>query len=175
MGPEGKGWEPAGWDQLPVCSPVRSPVNTVPGAGQKVSGHQSAACSASQTYRHLRCRHTPTTLFTDLHRGRRCPTSCQPWVHTGTEQSTSGILLLYCQSVLRCDRDRTPRSPRAHKPAPAQRENLPSHPPSPHMEMTAAGAAQGGRSVETRPGVASSRSSGISLGDLLVKDQRHPG
>ena len=144
-------------------------------AGQKVSRHQSAACGASQTYRHLRSRHTPTTLCTDPHRGCRRLTTWQPWVHTGTEKNTSGILLLQCQSILRCDRDRTPRSPHAHQPAPAQRENLPSSPPSPHMEMMAAGSAQGGLPVEARPGVDSSSLSGITLGDLLTKDQRHPG
>ena len=144
-------------------------------AKQKVSGHQTAACGASQTYRHLRSRHTPTTLCIDLHWGCRRPTTCQPWVHTGTEQSTSGILLLHYQPVLICDRDGTPRSPRAHQLTPAQRENLSSSPPSPHMEMTAAGTAQGGFPVESRPGVASSRLTGITLGDLLVKDRRHQG
>ena len=80
-----------------------------------------------------------------------------------------------CQPVLRCDRDRTTRSPCAHQPVPAQRENLLSSPTSPHMETRAAGAAQGGLPVAARPGVASSRLPGVTLGDLLVKDQRHPG
>ena len=68
-----------------------------------------------------------------------------------------------------------PRSPRAHQPAPAQRENLPSSPPSLHMDFRALGAAQEGLPVEASPGVASSRLPGVTLGALLVKDQRHPG
>ena len=144
-------------------------------AGQKVPGHQSAACSASQTYRHLRSRHTPTTIFTDLHRGCRCLTTCQPWFHTGTEQSTSGILVLHCQPILRCDQDRSTRSPRAQQPTPAQRENLPSSAPSLHMEMMAAGAAQGRLPLKARPAGASSRLTWITLGDLLIMDQMHPG
>ena len=144
-------------------------------AGQKVSGHQSAAWSASETYRHLRSRHTPTTLCKDFNWGRRCPTTCQTWVYTGTEQSTSGILLLQCKPVLRSERDKTPRKPRAHQCAPAQRKNLPSSPPSLHMEMMAAGAPKGGLPVEARPGLVSSMLTGITLGALLLKDQRHPG
>ena len=68
-----------------------------------------------------------------------------------------------------------PRSPRAHQTAPAQRENLPSSPPSLHMDFRALGAAQEGLPVEASPGVASSRLPGVTLGALLVKDQRHPG
>ena len=101
-------------------------------------------------------------------------TTCQPWVHTGTEQFTSGILLLHCQPILRRDRDRTPRSPHGHQPTPGLRENLPSSPPSPHMEIMAAGAAQGRLPVAARPGVARSSLTEITLGALLVKDQRHP-
>ena len=56
--------------------------------------------------RQLPSRHTPTTLCTDLQQGRRHPTTGQPSVHTGTEQSTSGILFLHCQAVLKCDHDR---------------------------------------------------------------------
>ncbi|CAI9149856.1 unnamed protein product [Rangifer tarandus platyrhynchus] len=144
-------------------------------AGQKVSGHQAAACVASQNYRHLPSRHTPTTLCTELHRGRRPLTTWQPWVHTGTEQSTSGILLPHCQPILRCDCDSTPWSPRAQQATPAQTEYLLSSPTFPHMEMRAAGAAQRRLPVSARPGVASSRLTGITLGDLLVKALRHPG
>ena len=118
--------------------------------------------------------HTHHYLHTPPPRMQRL-TTCQPWVHTGTEQSTSGILLLHCQPVLRCEKDRNPRSLRAHQPVPAQRENLPTSPPSLHMEMMAAGAAQGGLPLKARPAVASSRLTGITLGDLLIKDQRHPG
>ena len=39
------------------------------------------------------------------------------------------------------------------------------------MEMRAAGAAQGGLPVEARLGVASSRLTEITLGDLLVKER----
>ena len=138
---QGKGGNLLGWITCLSAVPSRALGTQCLAAGQKVPGHQSAACSASQTYRHLRSRHTPTTIFTDLHRACRRLTTCQPLVHTGTEQSTSGILLLHCQPILRCDQDRNTRSPRAQQPTPAQRENLPSSPPSPHMEMIAAGAA----------------------------------
>ena len=175
MGPEGKGCETAGWITCLSAVPGRALGTQCLAAGQKLPGHQSSGCSASQTYRHLRSRHTPTTIFKDLLRGRRCPTSCQPCVHTATELSTSWILLLHCQPVLRCDQDRRPRSPHAQQPDPAQRENLPSSTPSPHMEKTAPGAAQGGLPLKARPAVASSRLTGITLGDLLIKDQRHPG
>ena len=40
------------------------------------------------------------------------------------------------------------------------------------MEVTAADTAQGGLPVEARPGVAASSLTGITLGALLVKDQR---
>ena len=43
------------------------------------------------------------------------------------------------------------------------------------MEITAGGAAQGGLAVADRPGVARSRLPGVTLGDLLVKDQMLPG
>ena len=76
-------------------------------AREKVSDNQSAAYVASQTYRQPPSTQTPTTIFTDLHRGRRRPSIWQPSIHTGTEQSTSGILLPHCQPVLRCDRVRT--------------------------------------------------------------------
>ncbi|CAM9173896.1 unnamed protein product, partial [Rangifer tarandus platyrhynchus] len=112
-------------------------------------------------------RHTPTTLCTEIHRGRRPLTTSQPWVHTGTEESTSGILLPHCQPILRCDCDSTPWSPRAQQPTPAQTEYLLSCPPFPHMEMRAAGAAQRRLPVSARPGVASSRLTVITLGDLL--------
>ena len=52
---------------------------------------------------------------------------------------------------------------------PAEKENLPSSPPSPHLEMTGGLASLGGLPVEARPGVASSRLPGVTLGDLLVK------
>ena len=54
--------------RIPKClwQREKGPVNTGLVAGQKVSGHQSALCGASQTYRHLPSRHTPTTLCTDL-------------------------------------------------------------------------------------------------------------
>ena len=77
------------------------------GARQKVSGHQSAASGASQTYRQPPSTHTPTTLCTDLHRRCRRPSIWQSSIHTDTEQSTSGNLLPHCQPVLRCDRVRT--------------------------------------------------------------------
>ena len=76
-------------------------------ARQKVSGHQSASYGASQTYRQPPSTNTPTTLCTQLHRGCRCPSIWQSSIHTGTEQSTSGILLPHCQPILRCDRIRT--------------------------------------------------------------------
>ena len=41
--------------------------------------------------------------------------------------------------------------------------------------MRAPGAAQEGLLVEATPGVASSRLPGVTLGALLVKDQRHTG
>ena len=47
-------------------------------------------------------------------------------------------------------------------------------PTFPHMEMRAPGAAQGGLPVAALPGVASSIFLGVTLGALLVKDQRHP-
>ena len=47
-------------------------------------------------------------------------------------------------------------------------------PTFPHMEMRAPGAAQGGLPVAALPGVASSILLGVTLGALLVKDQRHP-
>ena len=77
------------------------------GPRKKVSGHQSAAYGASQTYRQPPSTHTPTTFCTDLHWGRRRPSIWQSSIHTGTEQSTSGILFPHCQPVLRCDRVRT--------------------------------------------------------------------
>ena len=43
--------------------------------------------------------------------------------------------------------------------------------PSLHMEMGAPGTAQEGLLLETSPGVACSRLPGVTLGDLLVKDQ----
>ena len=43
------------------------------------------------------------------------------------------------------------------------------------MDFRALGAAQEGLPVEASPGVASSRLPGVTLGALLVKDQRHPG
>ncbi|CAM9825657.1 unnamed protein product, partial [Rangifer tarandus platyrhynchus] len=110
-----------------------------------------------------------------LHRGRRPLTTCQPCVHTGTEESASGILLPHCQPTLRCDCDSTPWSPRAQQATPAQTEYLLSSPTFRHMEMRAAGAAKRRLPVSARPGVASSRLTGITLGDLLVEDQRHPG
>ena len=42
------------------------------------------------------------------------------------------------------------------------------------MEMRAPGAAQGGLPVAALAGMASSRLPGVTLGALLVKDQRHP-
>ena len=164
---QGKSGNLLGWITCLSAVPWRARGTQCLGARQKVPGHQTAVCSASHTYRHLTSRHTPTTIFTDHHRGRRRPTTCQPWVHTGTEQSTSGILLLHCQPILRCDQDRSTRSLRAHQPALAQRENLPSSPPSLHMEMMAAGTAQGGLPLKARPAVVSSRLTGITLGDLL--------
>ena len=125
--------------------------------------------------RQLPSRHLHSSLCTDLHQGCRQSTTCHPWVHTGTKQRTSGILLPHCQPVLRCDHNRTTRSPRAYQPAPAQREKLLSSPPSLHMEMRAAGTAQRALPVVARPGVASSRLTGITLGALQVKDQRHSG
>ena len=173
MGPAGKGWEPAGWNHLPVCSTIRSPVNTVPGSRAE---SLRAPVSCLWCFTDLQTSQVQTHIHHPLHRPpprTQTPDHLPALVHTGTEQSTSGILLLHCQPVLRRDRDRTPRSPCAHQPAPAQRENLPS-PPSPHMEWTTAGAAQGGLSVEARPGVASSRLTGITIG-VLVMDQRHLG
>ena len=43
------------------------------------------------------------------------------------------------------------------------------------MEIRAPGAAKGGLPVAALPGVASSTLPGVTLGALLVKDQRHPG
>ena len=144
------------------------------GARQKVSGHQSASYDASQTYRQLPSTHMPTTLCTDLHRGRRRPSIWQSSFHTGTEQSTSGILLPHCQPVLRCDLVRTTG------------HNLPTNMLLPRgrtsaqvplsctwrweqLELPRKGSSGG------KPGVASSSLTGITLGALLVKDQRHPG
>ena len=96
------------------------------------------------------------------------------WSPSLFNEGTSGILFPCSQPVLRCERDRNTRSPLAHQPAPAQREKLPSSPPSLHMEMRAPCAAQEGLPVEDSSGVASSRLPGVTLGALLVKDQRHP-
>ena len=38
MGPAGKGWESAGLDHLPVCSPVKSPGNSAWQQGRKSQG-----------------------------------------------------------------------------------------------------------------------------------------
>ena len=43
------------------------------------------------------------------------------------------------------------------------------------MEMRVAGAVQGGFTVKSRPGVASSRLRVVTLGALLLKEQRHAG
>ncbi|KAJ1346188.1 hypothetical protein KIN20_000914 [Parelaphostrongylus tenuis] len=95
-----------------------------------------------------------------------------PHLHRAEHFRDPASLLPACP---RCYCDRTPRSPPAHQPTPAQTEYLLSSPTSPHMEMKAAGAAQGGLPVADRPGVASSRLTGITLRDLLEKDLRHPG
>ena len=84
------------------------------------------------------------------------------------------FLRAMCRAVNCQSQEGTPRSPRAHQPASAQRENVPSRPTFPHMEMRAPGAAQGGFPVAVLPGVATSRLPGVTLGALLVKDQRLP-
>ena len=128
-------------------------------------------CQISAFSRHPKLRGIQDSPMLQSHFLRQ---SFRKWSPTLFNESTSGILFPYCQPVLRCDRYRTPRSPHAHQPAPAQGENLPSSPTFPHMEMRAPGAAQGGLPVAALAGVASSRLPGVTLGALLVKDQRHP-
>ena len=94
-----------GW--APVCSPLRSPVNTVPGS-QAESLRDPVSCLWwFSNLRQPPSTHIPTTLCTDLHQGRRRLSIWKSSIHTGTEQSTSGILLTHCQPILICDRVRT--------------------------------------------------------------------
>ena len=133
-------WAPSlVWGSCPSCTDVEQgapragsclqsreePCRQAPGSQAESLRPPTSCLWCFSDNRQLPSRPTPTTLCTDLHRGRRRPTTCQPWVHTGTEQSTAQILQPHGQPVLRCDRARTPRSPRAHQPAPAPEGEAP--------------------------------------------------
>ena len=161
-----------GW--APVCSPLRSTVNTVPGS-QGESFMEPVSCLwCFSDLREPPSTHTPTSLCTDLHRGRRRLSICQSSIHTAqsrapkgscfpTASPSSGVIVsgpqvTMCPPTCSCPEGKTP---------------LKFHFPSHGHEGT--WRCPGRAPVAARPGVASSSLTGITLGALLVKDQRHPG
>ena len=165
MGADSELWPPRCFSQNP------SLVHRSPGLSS-FPGEAARSLPSVRTRSYVGSRILPALHMPQSHFLRQ---SFRKWSPSHFYEITSGILFTCSQPVLRCDCDRTPRSPRAHQRAPAQRENLPSSPPSVHMEMSAPGTAQEGLLVDTSPGVSSSRWPGVTLGALLVKDQKHPG
>ena len=173
--PRARMWSRGLRGQAPACSPVRSPVDKRPAAGQRVSGRRPAACGASRTTDSSPPDPRPplSAQTSTEDADARPPASLGSTLAQSRAPHGSG-----CPTASPSSGVTVPGPPGHHVPTNPllpQREKLPSSPTSPHMAMRAVGAAQGGLPVAARPAVASSRLTGVTLGALLRKDQRHPG
>ena len=161
-----------GW--APVCSPLRSPVNTVPGSKAE-SLRAPVSClwcfSGLQTVPHP---HTSPPLSaqtsnedadvhpSDSHRSilaqSRAPQgSCFPTASPSSGVTMSGPQVTTCPPTCSCPEGEPPL--KSHFPAHGDESSWPC---------------PGRAPVAAKPGVASSSLTGITLGALLVKEQRHP-
>ena len=169
-----------GW--APVCSPLRSPVNTVPGSqaeslrapGRKSQGtsqlpmvllrptdspppHTSPPLSA-QTSNKDADVHPSDSHRSILAQSRAPQGSCFPTASPSSGVTMSGPQVTTCPPT--CSRPEREPPLKSHFPAHGDESSWPCPERAP---------------VAARPGVASSGLTGITLGALLVKDQRHAG
>ena len=135
-------WRMGLYEWAPVCSPLRSPVNTVPGS-QAESLRVSVSClwcfsdlptAPLHTHAHHSLHIPPPRTQTPVHL-----TVIHPNWHRAEHLRDPASPLPARPQVLPCQDH---RSQRAHQHAPAQRVILPSSPTSLHMEMRATGIAQ---------------------------------
>ena len=162
-----------GW--APVCSPLRSPVNTVPGSQAESLGDPVSCLWWFSDLRQPPSTHThpPLSAQTSAEDADTCPSDSHrstlaqsrapqasffPTASPSSGVTVSGPQVTTCRPTCSCLEGEPP---------------LKSHFPAHGDEGTCC--CPGRAPVEARPGVASSNLTGITLGALLVKDQRHPG
>lgn len=153
----------------PVPTFVWGPGNTVPGRQAGRQQPQSPACCPRCSQRHQTrpCRHSLTTLCTDLPQGWRKAQPLRARDPQAQTRHTSGLLLPAASPVLGCDHD---RSAGCQGPALLLLPRGDTSPQVPFIPPTHRGMGVGGGGSLACP-----RPPVVTLGDFLLKDQRRRG